>query len=101
MSDPAARPPAALATGLALGLTALLAAMLSLFAWPAATAAPKDVPIVVAGPAQAVGPVSGALSQAMPGAPRPTTPRRTRASPSSSAAPELPSRPSGRPPRRR
>jgi hypothetical protein len=42
--------------------------MLSLFAWPAATAAPKDVPIVVAGPAQAVGPVSGALSQALPGA---------------------------------
>lgn len=68
MSGPTARRPAALATGLALGLTALLAAMLSLFAWPAATAAPKDVPIVVAGPAQAVGPVSGALSQAMPGA---------------------------------
>ena len=42
--------------------------MLSLFAWPAATAAPKDVPIVVAGPAQAVGPVSGALGQALPGA---------------------------------
>lgn len=56
------------ALGLAVGITALLAAMLSLFAWPATSAAPTGLPIVVAGPAPATAQISATLAQARPGA---------------------------------
>ncbi|MBK8468437.1 MAG: hypothetical protein IPL45_01225 [Actinomycetales bacterium] len=56
------------ALGLAIGITALLAAMLALFAWPATSAAPSGLPIVVAGPAPATAEVSATLAQARPGA---------------------------------
>lgn len=62
------RSPAVVAIGLALGLVALLAGMLSLFAWPAATATPRQLPVVVAGPPAAAGQVGAALEQAQPGA---------------------------------
>ncbi|MEV8375756.1 hypothetical protein AB0P21_23675 [Kribbella sp. NPDC056861] len=49
-------------------LTAVLTVLLIAFAWPSARSAPRDVPLAVAGPAQAVAQVQGALEQAMPGA---------------------------------
>src|SRR5689334_23626340 len=48
-------------------LTAVLTVLLIAFAWPAARSAPRDVPIAVAGPSQAVGQVQAGLEQAMPG----------------------------------
>lgn len=48
-------------------LTALLTVLLIAFAWPAARSEPRDLPIAVAGPQQAVAQVQGGLEQAMPG----------------------------------
>ncbi|MFC9694126.1 hypothetical protein ACFTSF_36615 [Kribbella sp. NPDC056951] len=48
-------------------LTAVLTVLLIAFAWPAARSAPRDVPIAVAGPSQAIGQVQAGLEQAMPG----------------------------------
>ncbi|GAA1545770.1 hypothetical protein [Kribbella lupini] len=48
-------------------LTALLTVLLIAFAWPAARSEPRDVPLAVAGPQSAVGQVTAALEQAMPG----------------------------------
>lgn len=48
-------------------LTALLTVLLIAFAWPAARSEPHDLPLVVAGPEQAVAQVKGGLEQAMPG----------------------------------
>lgn len=56
------------AGGAVLGLVLLLTGMLALFAWPAVTSAPRDLPIGVAGPAPAVQEISGALSSAQPDA---------------------------------
>ena len=49
------------------GLTALLALLVVAFAWPATQLAPRSLPIVVAGPAEAGAQVTAALGQAMPG----------------------------------
>lgn len=54
------RPPAA---GLALGLITLLGLLVMAFAWPTSQLAPRDVPLVVAGPAQAVDGVERALAE--------------------------------------
>ncbi|TCM48176.1 hypothetical protein [Kribbella sp. VKM Ac-2568] len=48
-------------------LTALLTVLLIAFAWPAARSEPRDLPIAVAGPQQAVAQMQGGLEQAMPG----------------------------------
>ncbi|ADB34256.1 hypothetical protein Kfla_5242 [Kribbella flavida DSM 17836] len=58
------RPPVA---AVVLVLTAVLTVLLIAFAWPAARSAPRDVPLAVVGPQQAVAQVTGALEQAMPG----------------------------------
>jgi hypothetical protein len=49
------------------GLTALLALLVVAFAWPATQLAPRSLPIVVAGPAEATAQVTAALGQAAPG----------------------------------
>ncbi|MFK4089968.1 hypothetical protein ACI2LF_38005 [Kribbella sp. NPDC020789] len=48
-------------------LTAVLTVLLIAFAWPAARSAPRDLPVAVAGPEQAVGQVVAGLDKAMPG----------------------------------
>ncbi|NEA33874.1 hypothetical protein [Streptomyces sp. SID13031] len=58
------RPPVAVVVVL---LTAVLTVLLIAFAWPAARSAPRDVPLAVAGPAQAVAQVQSSLEKAMPG----------------------------------
>jgi hypothetical protein len=58
------RPPVAVVVTL---LTAVLTVLLIAFAWPAARSEPRDLPLAVAGPAQAVAQVQGSLEQAMPG----------------------------------
>jgi hypothetical protein len=54
--------------GIVLGVVALQALLFTLFTWPALHAAPRDLPVVVAGPAQATAPVAAQLRQAQPGA---------------------------------
>ena len=56
------------AVALALGLVAVLSVLLVAFSWPSANIAPRDLPIVVAGPPQATAAVERALQQARPGA---------------------------------
>lgn len=58
------RPPVAIVVVL---LTAVLTVLLIAFAWPSARSAPRDVPLAIAGPAQAVAQVQGGLEKAMPG----------------------------------
>ncbi|MGC4939502.1 hypothetical protein [Kribbella sp. DT2] len=58
------RPPVAVVVA---GLTVLLTVLLIAFAWPAARSGPRDLPLAVAGPQSAVGQVTAALEQAMPG----------------------------------
>ncbi|TDD28559.1 ABC transporter permease [Kribbella turkmenica] len=48
-------------------LTVLLTVLLIAFAWPAARSEPRDLPLAVAGPAQAVAQVEQGLEHAMPG----------------------------------
>jgi hypothetical protein len=50
-----------------IGLTVLLAVLVVAFAWPATQLAPRSLPIVVAGPAEATAQVTAALGQAVPG----------------------------------
>jgi hypothetical protein len=49
------------------GLTALLCLLVVAFAWPATQLAPRSLPIVVAGPAEATAQVTPALDKAAPG----------------------------------
>ncbi|GAA1560987.1 hypothetical protein GCM10009789_12820 [Kribbella sancticallisti] len=58
------RPPVVVVVTL---LTAVLTVLLIAFAWPAARSEPRDLPLAVAGPPQAVAQVQGSLEQAMPG----------------------------------
>jgi hypothetical protein len=62
------RPPAARATGIVLGLCAVIALVALAFALPAARSAPHDVPIGIAGPQAANGQVARQLEQHAPGA---------------------------------
>ena len=61
-------PPVARATLVATAIVALQAVLLLAFAWPALETAPRDVPLVVAGPAAAADQVAASLESAQPGA---------------------------------
>jgi hypothetical protein len=61
-------PPLALAGLVAAGIVVLQALLVMWFAWPAEKAAPRDLPVVVAGPAQATRPVVDRLRFERPGA---------------------------------
>jgi hypothetical protein len=61
-------PPVARATLVATAIVALQAVLLLAFAWPALETAPRDVPLVVAGPAAAAEQVAASLESAQPGA---------------------------------
>lgn len=61
-------PPAVLAVALAVAVMVLQALLLPLFAGPAAHVAPRDLPVVVAGPAPAVAAFTSRLESARPGA---------------------------------
>jgi len=52
---------------LSLGLTAMLCLLVVAFAWPATQLAPRSLPIVVAGPAEATAQIGAALDKAAPG----------------------------------
>ncbi|BCJ37691.1 hypothetical protein Athai_51940 [Actinocatenispora thailandica] len=54
--------------GIVLAVVAVQAVLLTLFAWPALHSAPRDLPIVVAGPAPATHQLAGQLAAAKPGA---------------------------------
>lgn len=60
--------PAVLAVGIAIGISVLLGALVSWFAWPAKELEPRDLPVVVAGPAPATAAISQQLASALPGA---------------------------------
>jgi hypothetical protein len=62
---PSSWPQAAATVGL---LTVIISVLLTAFAWPAVRSTVHDVPIAVAGPAPAVGQVTAALEQRLPGA---------------------------------
>ncbi len=57
-----------LAIVIAAGVVAVQALLVGLFAWPAANAAPRDLPVVVAGPAPAAEQFAGRLRAERPGA---------------------------------
>ncbi|MGH3714338.1 MAG: hypothetical protein ACRDT4_12885 [Micromonosporaceae bacterium] len=61
-------PDTARATGMVLVVVAVQALFLSLFAWPAVNTAPRDLPIVVAGPEAATSQIIAKLDDAEPGA---------------------------------
>lgn len=63
-ATPGRRPPLIAVVTL---LTALLTVLLIAFAWPAARSEPRDLPLVVAGPAPAVQQVTAGLDHSMPG----------------------------------
>ena len=54
--------------GIVLAVVAVQAVLFTLFAWPALHSEPRDLPIVVAGPAPAAHHLAGQLDQARPGA---------------------------------
>ncbi|MFW6034122.1 MAG: hypothetical protein ACOC9R_03215 [bacterium] len=56
------------ALGVAIGLAVLVGALVTAFAWPASETRPRDVPLAVVAPADAVAEVEQRLSSAMPGA---------------------------------
>ncbi len=60
--------PAVRAVGIAIGISVLLGALVSWFAWPAKELEPRDLPVVVAGPAPATAAISQQLASALPGA---------------------------------
>jgi hypothetical protein len=60
--------PLARALGVAVVVVALEAIMVAAFAWPAANLEPRDLPVVVAGPAPAAEAFAGRLAQVRPGA---------------------------------
>lgn len=53
--------------GIALGLSVVIGALVTAFVWPSSEIAPRDVPIAVAGPPEAVDTVAQQLDQAVPG----------------------------------
>lgn len=61
-------PPLARATLLATAVVVVQAVLLLAFAWPALETAPRDLPLVVAGPAAAADQVAVSLESAQPGA---------------------------------
>ncbi|TDC51758.1 hypothetical protein E1212_11175 [Jiangella ureilytica] len=53
--------------GIALGLSVVIGVLVTAFVWPSSQIAPRDVPIAVAGPPEAVDAVAQQLDQAAPG----------------------------------
>lgn len=53
--------------GISLALAAVVAVIVLAFSWPSVTAEPKDLPIAIAGPAQAVAAAEDAVDQQAPG----------------------------------
>jgi len=53
--------------GLAVGVAAVVGVLVLAFSWPAVTAEPKDLPVAVAGPDQAVAALEATLDEAQPG----------------------------------
>ncbi|HWC24631.1 MAG TPA: ABC transporter permease [Flexivirga sp.] len=71
MSGPTAyvaRPETKRVVALVVALTGLICTMLVLFAWPAANSAPRDLPIVIAGPRASTGPLTERLVIQQPSA---------------------------------
>ncbi|MDT0346009.1 hypothetical protein [Streptomyces litchfieldiae] len=68
MSGTTTAPPARRIPLLVLGLTALLALMLTAFVLPAVNSGPHDVPIAVAGPREAAEELADRIDEAQPGA---------------------------------
>src|SRR5262245_19753312 len=62
MAERATPPPLARAGIIAVGVVLLQALLMSWFAWPAKNTAPRDVPVVVAGPPAATAALAGTLS---------------------------------------
>ncbi|HEX6232114.1 MAG TPA: hypothetical protein VFZ63_03215 [Jiangellaceae bacterium] len=56
------------AVGIGLGLALLVGVLVTAFAWPPAESAPSDVPVAVAGPAEAVAELERQLDEDAPGA---------------------------------
>jgi hypothetical protein len=54
--------------GITIGVVALQALMVAMFAWPATKLEPRDLPVAVAGPAPAAQAFAGQLDRARPGA---------------------------------
>src|SRR6266511_1468306 len=54
--------------GVAIGVVALQALMVAVFAWPATKIEPRDLPVAVAGPAPAAQAFAGQLDRARPAA---------------------------------
>lgn len=65
---PPAPTPWGKALGIAVGLAVLVGALVTAFAWPASETRPRDVPLAVVGPPEAVAEVDQRLSSAVPGA---------------------------------
>ena len=62
------RTPIGRVIGLALALAAVVSIIVLAFAWPAVTAEPKDLPIAITGPAEAVAAAEAAVDEQQPGA---------------------------------
>src|SRR3954469_2706825 len=62
------RPEFVRAVAIAVGLVAVLSLLLLAFSWPSANLAPRDLPMLVAGPPQATAPVVQGIERARPGA---------------------------------
>jgi hypothetical protein len=67
VSQVPAHTPIVRVVGLGLALAALVSVIVLAFSWPSITAAPRDLPIAIAGPAQAVEAAVGAVEDAQPG----------------------------------
>jgi hypothetical protein len=67
MSPHAHRTPVGRILALAAGIAAAVSVIVLAFSWPAVTAEPKDVPVAVAGPPQAVDGVRASLDAEQPG----------------------------------
>ncbi len=65
---PRTHAPLTRALAVAVGVVALQALIVAVFAWPAANLGPRDLPVVVAGPAPAAEAFAARLAQAEPGA---------------------------------
>ncbi|MFB7797460.1 hypothetical protein [Isoptericola sp. NPDC056134] len=65
---PAPHTPWGRVVGLGVAVAAVVGVLVLAFSWPAVTAEPKDLPVAVAGPPQAVAGVGAALVEAQPGA---------------------------------
>ncbi|MBX3117044.1 MAG: hypothetical protein KF808_06845 [Cryobacterium sp.] len=62
------RSPIGMVVGIGIALAALVAVIVLAFAWPSVTAEPKDLPIAISGPSQAVDGAKAAVEQMQPGA---------------------------------